>query len=166
MKFVLAQVFGLIALLLTVISVHFRNKRDIVLCFVLANLVVAIQFFLLNAITGGIMSIINAVRCFVFYIYNKNNLKPSLIILFLFETIAIVSGIISWQNIFSIIPIILATFYTYALWQDNVKLLRISTAIVGSGWAIYDLIVAAYTGVIQEVSQFISALVAIFKNKD
>ena len=166
MIFISAQICGIIALILTVISVQFKTKEKIIMCFVFANLVASIQFFLLNAITGAVISIINTIRCMVFYYYKKKGKKPSLAILLLFEIVAIVSGIISWQNIWSIIPIVATVLYTYGLWQDDVKIIRITTAIVGLGWAIYDIIVMAYIGAIQESSQFVSAIIALIrKNK-
>jgi len=166
MIFILAQLCGIIALILTVISVQFKTKEKIVMCSVFANIVVAIQFFLLNAITGAIISIINTVRCLIFYYYKKKDMKPSLVVLVLFEIVAIVSGIISWQNIWSLIPIIVTVVYTYGLWQDNVTVIRITTGIAGLGWSIYDIIVRAYVGAIQEISQFISAIISLIRNKN
>lgn len=166
MIFILAQLCGIIALILTVISVQFKTKEKIVMCSVFANIVVAIQFFLLNAITGAIISIINTVRCLIFYYYKKKDMKPSLVVLVLFEIVAIVSGIISWQNIWSLIPIIVTVVYTYGLWQDNVTVIRITTGIAGLGWSVYDIIVRAYVGAIQEISQFISAIISLIRNKN
>ncbi len=165
MLFILAQICGIIALILTVIAVQFKTKEKIVMCSVFANIVVAIQFFLLNAITGAVVSIINAIRCIIFYYYKKKDMKPSIIILLIFEIIAVISGIMSWQNIWSIIPIIVTIVYTYGLWQDNVKVIRIATGIAGLGWAIYDVIVMAYVGAIQEASQLVSAIIALFRNR-
>lgn len=165
MLFILAQICGIIALILTVIAVQFKTKEKIVMCSVFANIVVAMQFFLLNAITGAVVSIINTIRCIIFYYYKKKDIKPSIIILLIFEIIAVVSGIMSWQNIWSIIPIIVTVIYTYGLWQDNVKVIRIATGIAGFGWAIYDVIVMAYVGAVQEASQLISAIIALFRNR-
>lgn len=165
MLFILAQICGIIALILTVIAVQFKTKEKIVMCSVFANIVVAIQYFLLNAITGAVVSIINTIRCIIFYYYKKKDMKPSIIILLIFEIIAVISGIMSWQNIWSIIPIIVTIIYTYGLWQDNVKVIRITTGIAGFGWAIYDIIVMAYVGAVQETSQLISAIISLFRNR-
>lgn len=165
MLFILAQICGIIALIVTVIAVQFKTKEQIVMCSILANLVVSIQFLLLNAITGAVISIINTIRCIIFYYYKKKDRKPSLIVLLIFEVIAVVSGIISWQNLWSIIPIIVTVVYTYGLWQDNVKVIRITTGVAGFGWAIYDIIVMAYVGAIQETSQLISAIIALVRNR-
>ena len=166
MFFILAQICGLIALVLTVISVQFKTKEKIVMCSVLANIVVAIQYFLLSALTGAVISVINAIRCLIFYVYKKKNMKPSILVLIIFEIVAIISGIISWQNAWSLIPIIVTVIYTYGLWQDNVTIIRITTGIVGFGWAIYNLVVMAYVGALQETSQLISAIIAVYRNRN
>lgn len=162
--FILAQICGIIALVFTVISVQFKTKEQIVMCSVFANIAVSIQFFLLNALTGAIISIINTIRCIIFYYYKRKYKKPSLLVLIIFEIIAIVSGITSWQNIWSIIPIVVTVVYTYGLWQDNVTVIRITTGIAGFGWSVYDIIVKAYVGAIQEISQLISAIISIVRN--
>lgn len=166
MTFILAQICGFIVLILTVISVQFKTKEKIVMCFVFANIVATMQYFLLNATTGAVVSIINTIRCIIFYYYKKKEKKPSFMILLVFEVVAVVSGIISWQNIWSMIPIIVTVIYTYGLWQDNVKVIRLTTAIVGLGWAIYNVIVMAYIGAIQEISQFVSAVIALMKKEN
>lgn len=166
MLFILAQICGFIILVLTVISVQFKTKEKIVMCFVFANVIAAIQYFLLSAFTGAVISVINAIRCIVFYYYKKKEMKPSLIILLIFEMIAIISGIFTWQNIWSLIPIIVTVVYTYGLWQDNVTVIRITTGIAGFGWAIYNIIVMAYVGAVQEISQLASSVIAIVRNKE
>lgn len=135
------------------------------ICMVLANIVVAIQYFFLDALTGAVISIINTIRCLVFYFYKKKDMKPSLIVLIIFEIIAIISGAISWQDMWSLIPIIVTVIYTYGLWQDNVKVIRITTGIVGAGWAIYNIVVKAFVGALQETAQLISAIIALYRSR-
>lgn len=166
MLFILAQICGVITLILTVVSVQFKEKEKFMICMMLANIVVAIQYFLLNALTGAVIAIINTIRCFVFYYYKKKDLKPSLIILIVFEVIAVISGVITWQNMWSLIPTIVTLIYTYGLWQDNIKVIRITTIIVGFGWATYDVVVRAYVGALQETSQLISAIIALYRSKN
>lgn len=161
MQFVLAQICGIIAIILTVISVQFKTKEKIVMCSVFANIVVAIQYFLLGALTGAVIAIINTIRCLIFYLYKKKDMKPSFIVLIIFEIIAVISGSISWQDMWSLIPIVVTVIYTYGLWQDNIKVIRIATGVVGFGWAVYNIVVRAYVGALQETCQLISAYVRI-----
>lgn len=165
MLFILAQICGAIALILMVIGVQFKTKEKIIMCNILANIVVTIEYFLLGALTGGVISITNTIRCIVFYLFKKKDMKPSLIVLIIFEIMAVLSGSISWQNMWSIIPIIVTVIYTYGLWQDNIKIIRITTGIVGLGWTVYDIVVKAYVDALQKTSQLISAIISLFKDR-
>lgn len=137
MLFILAQILGIVVLLITIISIQFKTKERILICQIIANSLLAVQYFLLNALTGGVVASINVIRCLIFYYYKKKNKKPSIILLSLFIIVAVVSGILTWQNGFSIIPIIATIVFTYGLWQDNVKVTRICTAITAGNWSVY-----------------------------
>lgn len=165
MPFIIAQICGAITLILTVISVQFKTKEKILLFQIIANIIVSLQYFLLNATTGGVVAIINTIRCIIFFYYKKENKKPSVIFLIIFIVIAIISGIITWKNSFSIIPIIAAIVFTYGLWQDNVKITKICTAITSGNWVIYNFVVKAYVGAIQSIAEFTSAIIAIDRYK-
>lgn len=97
--------------------------------------------------------------------FKKDHKKPSLLVLLIFEVIVIVSGIISWQNIWSILPIIATATYTYGIWQDDVLKIKYISAIIGFEWSIYDIIVRAYVSFVQGIIQIISAIVAIIRYK-
>lgn len=165
LTFIIAQSLGILAVVFNIITVHFNSKEKILICMTISNLIISIQFFLLNAITGGIISIINVIRCIVFYLLKKENKKTSMLVLIIFEIIVIISGIISWQNIWSILPIIATLTYTYGIWQDDVLKIKYISAIIGTEWSIYDIIVKAYVGFVQGIIQVISSIIAITKYK-
>lgn len=165
MLFILAQIIGFIVLVITVISIQFKTKEKILICQIIANALIVVQYFLLNALTGAVVAVINVIRCIIFYYYKKNNKKPSIIFLSIFIVVAITSGIVTWQNVFSIIPIIAAIVFTYGLWQDNIKVTRICTAVTAGNWSVYNIIVRAYAGAIQSIAECTSAIIAIWKNR-
>ncbi|MDE6141564.1 MAG: YgjV family protein [Bacilli bacterium] len=153
MRFIVAQVCGSIVLFSMLIGVHFKTKEKILLSSIIANIAAILQFMLLSAITGMYTSILNTIRCIVFYQYKKKDLKPSLIILLIFEIVTIITGILTWQDVFSIFPIIGTFIYTYGLWQDNVKIIRLTSAIVAVSWIAYDISVKALVDMEQKASQ-------------
>ena len=165
MSFYIAQFFGLIILICNAISVQFKTKDKVLICFVIANIFGIAQYFLLGAITAAVVYIVSTIRCLVFYYYDKKNLKPSLTVLLIFEIIAIVSGIISWQNMWSIIPIVVTVIFTYGLWQEKIKVTRISSAITGFGWVLYNIVVKAYVGALLDGALGVSSLIALYRNK-
>lgn len=161
MEFIIAQVLGFISLVIMVICVQFKQKSKIVIFNTMANFINAAQYFLLGALTGGIISLLNALRCIVFYFYTRKGLKPSLIVLIIFEITAVVSGAIGWQSWWSIVPIIASVLFTYALWQENIIVIKIFSGVAGLSWSIYDIVVKAFMGAIQQFAQFVSAMIAI-----
>lgn len=52
--FILAQMFGLITLIITVISIQLKSKEKIIILNVWANIAITIQYFLLGAYTGAL----------------------------------------------------------------------------------------------------------------
>lgn len=166
MSFYIAQICGLVILICNIISVQFKTKDKVLICFVLANLFGIAQYFLLGAITAAIVYITSTIRCVVFYFYDKRKLKPSLLILLLFEVLAIISGILSWQDVWSIIPIIVTVIFTYGLWQENVKITRMTSAVTGFGWVFYNFLVRAYVGALLDGALGISSIVALIRNRD
>lgn len=165
MRFCIAQICGIIVLLSMLIGVHFKTKEKILLSSVLANIAAIFQYFLLSAMIGVLTSILNTVRCLVFYQYKKKDLQPSLLVLLIFEIITIVMGVLTWQDVFSVLPIIGTVIYTYGLWQDNVTIIRITSAVVGVSWLAYDVMVGAIVDFVQKSSQTISSIIALIRNK-
>lgn len=163
--FYLAQACGVITIFLTVSSVQFSNKEKIIFVNMLANVMCAIQYFLLSAITGGVLSIINGIRCLTFYLIKKKNKKPSIYVLILFEIISIAGGVLTWQSYWSIIPIFVSMLFTFCMWQDNVQLIRIGSGVAGIGWTAYNIIVQAYVGAFQQFCQFVSAAISFVRGK-
>ncbi len=165
MSFYFAQLCGLAILICNVISVQFKTKDKVLICFVVANLFGIVQYFLLGAITAAIVYIISTIRCIVFYYYDKKKLKPSLLVLLIFEVIAIISGILSWQDAWSIIPVLVTVVFTYGLWQENITITRITSAFTGFGWVMYNIVVRAYVGALLDGALGVSSIVALIRNK-
>ena len=69
-------------------------------------------------------------------------------------------------NVVSLIPIIATIVFTYGLWQDNVKVTRIWTAITAGNWTIYNVILKAYAGALQYVAECSYAIIAMWRNKE
>ncbi len=147
------------------ISVHFKTKEKMLFASVIANMAAVFQFLLLNAITGMVVSILNVIRCIVFYQYKKKDNKPSLLILIVFEIITVITGIVTWEGYFSLMPIVGTMIYTYGLWQDDVRVIIITSGIVGLCWLSYDMVAKALIDALQKASQTISSIIAFVRIK-
>jgi uncharacterized membrane protein YoaK (UPF0700 family) len=165
MSFIIAQIIGLVILLITVVGIQYKTKEKILLSQIIANTLVAIQYFLLDAITGGVIAIINILRTIAFYYYKRKNKKPSVVLLSIIIIIAITAGVLTWQNIYSTIPIIATIIFAFGLWQDNTKKLRICAVSANTIWTIYNISVMAYTGALYEFLQGVSGIISIARHE-
>ena len=158
---VLAQFLGFFAIFFWVISILFKNKSKILLSQIISNIFHIFEYLLLNGITAAITNLICLVRSIVFSIYDKQ----SKIILSVFLLITAALGIITYTNLFNLIPIILTLLYTLTLWQNNLLIIRINFIICGIIWIFYNINIQAYTSAIGNIFEILFGCYSIYKNK-
>ena len=157
----LEQLMGTIALSCWAASIQSKEKKSIMKLQVAANLFYAIQYYMLGAYSAASMNVVSTIRSIMFArneINKKNNTKLSL---FMFVIAIVILGILTCNKIISIIPIIIALAYTYATWQKNTKVLRITFLVAAIVWFFYNSIVGAYAPLVGNVIEIISGIVAI-----
>lgn len=160
MQFILAQIFGLFALLMSVVVIQFKSKGKILFGICLLNSLTVVQFILLDALTGAVIGSLNTIRCIVFYVYEAKKKNQSILVLMIFEILTITAGILTFNNIWGLLPMISTLIYTYGLWQNNITFLKISSAIMCIGWIIYDIIILAYVDAFRSFCEFMASIVA------
>ena len=162
-SFIFVQILGIITLIIFVISLQQRKKENYLLLQTFGTVLFIIQYLLTNKITGAITFSIVLVRSLVFYYYKKKNLRPSLKILIIFQTVLLISTYLTWQNILSIIPFIAASVKTWGTWQDDMKWVRKTSLISQSSMIVYNLSASMYTGALTEVCNLTSTIIAIWR---
>lgn len=160
----LAQIIGIVGLLVIVVGMQAKEKKHLLFSQAITNTCFVIQYFLLGAVTGAIMYIVNTIRTFTFYMWDKKELKPNVLLLLFFVLLAIGFGLYTYKDIFSILPIIASIATTYGGWQKKSKVLRIGMIISSSILIIHDLYFGAYTGMLTYVVVILSTLVGLIRN--
>lgn len=140
-----------------------KQKKNMLLAQGVTNTCFMIQYFMLGAITGAIMYIVNTIRTFVFYSYDKKGNKPNILLLILFIILAIGFGIYTYKDIFSLLPIIASIATTYGGWQKLPKVLRIGMIISSSILIVHDFHFGAYTGMLTYVTVLTSTLIGLIR---
>lgn len=161
--FVLVQILGAITLILSAISLQQRKKENLLLIFSCAAALFVIQYFLTNKITGAVLFIIVFIRGLVFFYFKKKNLKPSIAVFVIFQVVTAISTYLTWQNIYSIIPFLATVSATYGMWQDNMKHTRKAMLFTKSSLIFYNFIAGMYTGMITNVVDSVSLMIAMHR---
>ncbi len=157
----LAQFIGVIAFLFFVFSIQQKDKKNILKFQLIANTCYAIQYFLLNILTAGLMNIVSLVRLGLFYYYDKKKKTCPKGILIALIILLILIGIISYDGIISLVPIIITILYTLSTYQNNLLIIRWVFVVCGFIWFIFNYSVGAYTAIVGNVFEVVSGLIAI-----
>ena len=157
MNFLLAQVFALLSSLCLLISFWQKRRKKILFFQVLDSSFDIIQYMLLGAYTGAIISFLGANRAYVFSRFNKR------FWLFLFLGLYVIASIITFQGGISFIPLIAALIYTMVVWNKKEKNIRLFSILVFALWFVYDILVKAYVSACTDVVLIISNLLAFYK---
>lgn len=115
---------------------------------VIANGIYGIEYLLLGAFSAASMNFLSFLRLLVYYFYALLNIKMPKWILFVFITLVLLFGIITYDGLISLLPIIITVLYTYAFWQNNLNVARIIYIVAAIIWIYYNYEVGAYVGII------------------
>lgn len=160
---ILAQVLALFAILFWVISILLKNKKNILLMQVIANGIYGIEYLLLGAFSAASMNFLSFLRLLVYYFYTSLNIKMPKWILFVFIALALLFGIITYDGLISLLPIIITVLYTYAFWQNNLNVARIIYIVAAIIWIYYNYEVGAYVGIIGNALEITTGLISLIK---
>ena len=138
--FILAQVFGVIAWLLLMISYHKENTKKIILVHLISIVFYFLNYLLLGALTGLFVLLIELIRDFSYYKFKRKKMVFLLTI-----PVYIFIAYYYKDSYYSLIPSIAAIIEGYTLLKKK-NTVVIGAIIVYSLWVVYDLSVMSYTG--------------------
>lgn len=113
LNYVVSQIVGFFAFILSLFAYHQKKKKKIFQTMTLANVLDIIHYLLLAAYSGCITKVIALIRNEIIIIKEKNKKLNNNIVLIAMFIIYLVSGILTYKNIYSILPILAAMIYLY-----------------------------------------------------
>ena len=157
-------IVGLLAVGLFLLS-YLQKRRGVIVVLNLSSRVLYIvQYILLGAIEGAVLDILGAISAFFAQRFDGKKLKWLKITLFAVINVAIViSGIVLYENIFSLFPMIGILLQAGALWLKDEKYIRIVSMIGCPFWFTYNFISAAYGSCIGDALAFVSLGVSLVR---
>lgn len=164
MKFIISQILGAIGYSLLAFSYFRKNKKDILLIQILAYIGFTTHYILLSATTGTICNVLGFIALILIYLFSDNTKKKKVLVALLIP-ILIVMSYFSYENIFSVFPVIacLITFISFLDKDENkIRFVGIISAVC---WLIYAVIHGSFIAILFEVITIVSTIIAYLKNK-
>ena len=161
--FVLAQIFGSIALILMVISLQKHTYKDLLKIQLTANALCVFQYLALWSLPGLFTSLVTTARNFIFARFRGR--RPPLFCLLVVLAILTGLGIWLYAGPVSLLPIAAGIIYSVAMWKGNLTLIRWADIISCVLYIIYNYEVAAYVGILVSLVEASGDAVALIRNR-
>ena len=160
--YIVSQVLAFIAFTCDIIAMQQRKKSTLLKYDVAAALFLSLHYAFLGAWAGMISKLITTVRNgLAAYEASKNRKNKFLPIVFIVLYIALGTFVIdSW---YSIIPLLVPSIYTVAIYIGNVKQVRYTAVCTNSLWLIYNICVSSIVGSISAIILIINGIIAIYR---
>lgn len=163
MFFILSQILGVVALITAIISVQLKEKTKLLFLQILENTAKILALAFVGGISGAYSETVGLVRKMWFFHTSKNHKLNKLWSLVLFSGLAVVVGILVWEGPITLLPVTAVILGTFGLWQENVFILRYVAIIASILYAIYAIIVGAYTNALSETFMIISIVISLIR---
>lgn len=163
--YICSQIFGILSLIVTLISYHLKTKKQIFKGMCVANVLDITHYLLLNAYSGLTTKVMALIRNIFILIKEKNQKLNSNLFLLLFIIGYIILGIITFENKFSLLPMIAAIVYMIGVWNGGELAIKRIAFLCYFLWLIYNVSVMSIAGVLSNVISLISTYIAYYTCK-
>lgn len=162
--FIIAQIFGVIAVILGFLSYQMRTRRQILLALSATVIALTLHYLFLGAYTGMAMNAVSLIRNIAYDYRDRKEIKSPLIPL-VFTAIQVVMGILTWQAWYSILVLVGIAINTYCVGLCNSQNLRKSILVTSPLVLIYNIFTMALSGIVFEVVGIVSAIIGIIRHR-
>ena len=162
-SYLLGQIFGIFALVTLAYSFK-ENRKDKLLKYqIYSNSFCALQYLCLGrtAYTGFLLHFMCLVRNFIYYKYDNKNVPFGWFLGIV--SIMIFMSFISYESVWSFLPMIGIVLNSWGLWQSKLPISRRCEAVAALLLVIYNVRVLAIGGVFANGFELIMTLLAIIR---
>lgn len=165
MSYILSQLFGFGAFLISLTAYHKDKKKKILSTMIFSNLLNFMHYLLLGATSGCITKVIAIIRDIFVIEKKKYPLLNKKVFLYLFVFIYVLSAILTYQNLSFILPLCAALIYLVAIWYGEelrIKQMAFFTQII---WLFYHISITSIVGMIASMLSILSTYIAYQKER-
>ena len=162
-SYLLGQLFGICALITLALSFKKNKKNNLLKYQIYSNSFCALQYLCLGrkAYTGVLLHFMCLVRNFLYYKYDKKNIPFN--VFFICAFCMVVVSFVSYENIWSLLPMFGIVLNSWGLWQKKLSVSRNCEAIAAILLVIYNVKVLAWGGVLANGFEFVVTVIAIVR---
>ena len=169
-KEIIGQIFGIVGLIIFVLSFQCKNSKKLVLVQGIGGLMFFLNFLLIEAYGGALFNLTILVRGLL-YTKKDNKIWRPLIVELLFTVAYVYSLTLVWGNIGQIIlttlPYVSLLIMSVFMWKDDGNKIRyFQICALSPSWLIHNIFNFTLGGILAEIFNIISAVVSLIRFKE
>ena len=162
-NFIIAQIFGFLCIVFNVLSMQMKRRRNIIFMLLCLSLFAALNFIFLGQFAGSYVSLFAILETAINYLFEKKQ-KPVPVYIVVFYIIAnIILGLLSFNSLLDIIPIIAAIVFCLAILNKKESGIRKFMLLNQILWLFYDFSSGAYSLCISNILAIVSTVIALYR---
>ena len=158
----LSTIFGVLGMATTVLIYQQKTRKGLILSKLLSDVIWFFYYICLSAYSGAAIAVIGMIRELVFINREKKWAKHPIWLVF-FLMLSFVSAIITWKNIYSVLPCIASAISVISFWIGNPRLSRKLSYPISACMLTYNITSVAVIGVINEIFTVISSIIGTIR---
>ncbi len=164
MDFLITQIIGAIGYSTLALSYFRKDKKKILFMQIIAYIFFIVHYYMLSGLTGSICNIVGLFAMVIIYLFDKYKIKKKSLLIFITIPLLALILIYTYENIYSIFPIIASTIVIISFLTDNEGLIRGIGVVAAICWLIYAIVYKSYVAIVFEIITLISVFIAFVKN--
>ena len=165
MEGIITQIIGLFGYSILAGSYFKKEKRKILFMQIIAYVLFTIHYYMLNGITGAVCNLLGLIALIIIYTFDKYKMKNKNIVTICMIPFVVIIALITYQNIYSLFPIIASVIVIISFLLDNENVIRIIGIVSATCWLLYAIVYKSYVAIVFEVITFVFVFIAFLKNK-
>ncbi len=162
-NFVIAQIFGILGIIAGILSMQFKNRKQILIALFLLNTFCSLNFVFLSNMTSAYICFFANIEMIINYCFEIRKRDVPRWIIGIYIVINIILGMITFKNIVDIMPIVCAILYCGTILSKNESNIRKLMFFNQTLWLIFDFVVGAYASCINAFLTIVSVVIAMFR---
>lgn len=162
-NFVIAQIFGIIGIIFSVLSMQMKTKKNIMIMLLGLNLASALNFLFLNSFSGSLICFFAVLETFINYLFDSKNKKVPIYVIAVYVIINLALGFSTYKTLLDLIPIACALLFCATVCTKKESTIRKLMFANQSLWLAYDIIVKAYMFSISNILTLISIIISYYR---
>lgn len=158
----IGQIIGLLAFACGIACFQSNDRKQILIWQLSGCVLWTAHFLILGAFSGAVLNAIAGLRAVV-YINRGKRWADSIVWLFVFIGVAVVSTLLTWEGWFSLLPMTGIVVGTVAMRMKEPRMMRLLSLPSSPLWMVYEFITGSYAGLIGETFGMISIIVGMLR---